>query len=201
MSSCTSSFVCWATRLGTASPLPPTQVPKLLNCGLRIRFCQTARRPLLALDRSPGSHGLGCPPGSDSRRSARAYSQTNGFVRRLSATAANNSGHVSPSALLSSPAVAANTSALSSRFAWATPAAATNCPSCELAHSTLARPQASGESLHVCKGGLANLPLPFDGEQAWLEVLGLADPPHPVHFLLSHWTLVQRVKRGCQIGL
>ena len=42
--------------------------------------------------------------------------------------------------------------------------------------------------------------LSLDGEQGWLEVLGLADPPHPVHFLWSHWALVQRVKRGCQIG-
>src|SRR5664280_2903333 len=45
-----------------------------------------------------------------------------------------------------------------------------------------------------------SMPLAFDGEEAWLEVLGLADPPHPVHFLWSHWTLVQRVKRSCQIG-
>ena len=42
--------------------------------------------------------------------------------------------------------------------------------------------------------------LAFDGEQAWLEVLGLADPPHPVHFLWSHWALVQRVKSGCHVG-
>ncbi len=38
--------------------------------------------------------------------------------------------------------------------------------------------------------------LSLDGEQGWLEVLGLADPTHPVHFLWSHWTLIQRVKRG-----
>ena len=42
--------------------------------------------------------------------------------------------------------------------------------------------------------------LSLDGEQAWLEVLGLADPPHPVHFLWSHWALVQSVKRCRQVG-
>src|SRR5271165_446643 len=47
---------------------------------------------------------------------------------------------------------------------------------------------------------LVIVPLAFDGEQAWLVVLGLADPPHPVHFLWSHRTSVQRVKRGSQIG-
>lgn len=49
-------------------------------------------------------------------------------------------------------------------------------------------------------GGTNFVLLSLDGEQAWLEVLGLADPPHPVHFLWSHWALVQRVKRGSQIG-
>ena len=49
-------------------------------------------------------------------------------------------------------------------------------------------------------GGTNFVLLSLDGEQAWLEVLGLADPPHPVHFLWSHWTLVQRAKRDRQIG-
>ena len=42
--------------------------------------------------------------------------------------------------------------------------------------------------------------LAFDRKQAWFEVLGLADPPHPVHFLWSHWPLVQGVKRGSHVG-
>src|SRR5271165_823019 len=49
-------------------------------------------------------------------------------------------------------------------------------------------------------GGTNFVLLSLDGEEAWLVVLGLADPPHPVHFLRSHWTLVERVKRGSQIG-
>src|ERR1039457_6625310 len=44
-------------------------------------------------------------------------------------------------------------------------------------------------------GGTNFVPLALDGEQGWLEVLSLADPPHPVHFVWSHWALLTRVKR------
>src|ERR1017187_5962855 len=40
-------------------------------------------------------------------------------------------------------------------------------------------------------GGAIFILLPLNGERAGLEVLGWATPPHPVHFLWSHWALVQ----------
>src|ERR1035437_10207524 len=54
-------------------------------------------------------------------------------------TTANNNVHASPAVHPSSPAAAANWSATSSRFAWATPAAATNCPSCRPASFSASR--------------------------------------------------------------
>src|ERR1035441_9534609 len=74
------------------------------------------------------------------RQSAGAYCQTTVSSDGSPPTVANNSGHVSQAVRPSSLAVAADSSTTSSRFAWATPAASTNCPSCRPAGSAPAVP-------------------------------------------------------------
>ena len=92
----------------------------------------------------PAPAASAIPPEATARRSAGAYCQTTVSSDGSPPTAANNTGHVSPAVRPSSPAAAANSSATSSRFAWATPAVATNCPSCRPAGSALVALGSSG---------------------------------------------------------
>src|SRR5664280_3060716 len=132
-----------APRLGTGSAWPNPS-SKTADHGLPIRFCQTPLPSLLVWIDFPAPTASAIPPEATAQRSAGAYCQTTVSSDGSPPTAANNSGHVSPAVHPSSPAAAASWSATSSRFAWATPAAAPNCPSCKPAHSIPAVPGLSG---------------------------------------------------------
>src|ERR1019366_5333384 len=125
-------------------PVCPNASPQTADHGLPIRFCQTPLPSLLVWIDFPAPTASAIPPEATAQRSAGAYCQTTVSSDGSPPTAANNSGHVSPAVHPSSPAAAASWSATSSRFAWATPAAATNCPSCKPAHSIPAVPGLSG---------------------------------------------------------
>src|ERR1019366_3529062 len=106
-----------------------------------------------SISRPPAASAI--PPEATARRSAGAYCQTTVSSDGSPPTTANNSGHVSPAVRPSSPVVAVSWSATSSRFAWATPAVATNCPSCRPAGSALV---ALGSSGNDGKRGESSLP-------------------------------------------
>src|ERR1017187_10257788 len=130
-------------RLGTESGLCQCK-PLTVGRGLPFRFCQTPLPSLLVWIDFPAPTASAIPPEATAQRSAGANCQTTVSSDGSPPTAANNSGHVSPAVHPSSPAAAASWSATSSRCAWATPAAATNCPSCKPAHSIPAVPGLSG---------------------------------------------------------
>jgi len=123
-------------RLGLASRLWQCELP-IAGHGLPIRFCQTLFRPLLVLDRFLGSCSPSYPAGSNSPASRPSILPKTVSSDILPPASASNSGRASPAVRPSSRAVAAS-SATSSRFAWATSAAATNCPSCRPAGSARA---------------------------------------------------------------
>ena len=136
-------------------PVCPNPSSATADHGLPIRFCQTPLRPIWLWIDFPAPAAPAIPPEATVWRSARAYCQTTVSSDGSPPTTANNSGHVSPAVRPSSPAVAASWSATSSRFAWATPAVATNCPSCRPAGSALV---ALGSSENDGKRGESSLP-------------------------------------------
>src|ERR1019366_10693858 len=136
-------FLWPSPGLGTESRLCECE-PPTAGRGLPIWFCQTPLPPLLVWIDFPAPTASAIPPEATAQRSAGAYCQTTVSSDGSPPTAANNSGHVSPAVHPSLPAAAASWSATSSRFAWATPAAATNCPSCKPAGSAPVVPGLSG---------------------------------------------------------
>src|ERR1017187_2155993 len=82
----THKYFLWPSPgLGTESRLCECEHPTAGRC-LSIWFCQTPLRPLLALDRFPGSRGLGYPAGSDSPAIRLSILPNNRLVRWLSAS-------------------------------------------------------------------------------------------------------------------
>src|SRR5664280_1370881 len=144
-----------APRLGTGSAWPNPS-SKTADHGLPIRFCQAPLPSLLVWIDFPAPTASAIPPGATAQRSAGAYCQTTALSDGSLPARASSSGHVSPAVPPSSPAAAASWSATSSRFAWATPAAATNSPSCRPAGSA---PAALGSSGSDDKKGESSLRL------------------------------------------
>src|ERR1019366_877714 len=136
-------FLWPSPGLGTESRLCECE-PPTAGRALPIWFCQTPLPSLLVWIDFPPPAASAIPPEATARRSAGAYCQTTVSSDGSPPTVANNSGHVLPAVPPSSPAAAASWSTTSSRFAWATPAAAINCPSCKPAHSAPAVPGLSG---------------------------------------------------------
>src|ERR1022692_3465264 len=126
-------FVIGSTPDGVPSPTSTAR-----NCPFAAYVCNTSPYPNQLIDgfRCRLHHDPPIPSVSVAARSGPALPRTAAASAVLPPAVASSSGHVSPAVRPSSPVVAASSSATSSRFAWATPAAATNSPSYKPAHST-----------------------------------------------------------------
>ena len=146
--------------IGSTSDGAPSSTSTSRNCPFVANSCNTSLYPNQFINgfRCRMAHGPPIPSVSVAARSSLASPRTAAASDLLPPAIASSNAHVSPVVRRFSPAVAANLSATSSRFAWATSAAATNSPGCRPVGSA---PAALGSIGNDDNSGVSSSPPAF----------------------------------------